>query len=95
MTFPDFQAPAELFLGSDWPAACAQGPRAFHSAANAVRFALEEAAPVSLRGARLQLNGRTYSGEEMRSLYRSQSYPLVRKHPIDGFHPCQPKDSFQ
>ena len=26
-----------------------------------------------------------YSGEDMRSLYRSRSYPLVRKHPIHGF----------
>jgi hypothetical protein len=85
MTSLNFQAPAELYLGSAWSTARAQGPRAFATAAKAIRFALEEAAPVSLRGARLQLEGRTYSGEEMRSLYRSQSYPLVRKHPIDGF----------
>ena len=84
MTSINFQAPAELYLGSDWQTARAQGSRAFRTAANAIRFALEEAAPVSLRGAQLHLDGRTYTGEQIRSLYRSHSYPLVRKHPIDG-----------
>jgi hypothetical protein len=30
----------------------------------------------------------------MRSLYRSQSYPLVRKHPIDGFPALPTKGHF-
>jgi hypothetical protein len=89
MTSINLQAPAELYLGSAWSTASAQGPRAFATAAKAIRFTLEEAAPVSLRGARLQLEGRTYSGEDMRSLYRTPSYPLVRKHPVDGL-PAQP-----
>ena len=84
MTFSDFQAPAELYLGSDWPTALAQGPRTFRSAAKAIRFALEEAPPVSLHGARLQIGDATLSREAMARLYRSQDYPLPRKHPRHG-----------
>ncbi|MGV8855184.1 MAG: hypothetical protein ACOH2L_11090 [Devosia sp.] len=75
----DFQAPAALFLGSDWHAAVAQGPRNFRTAAQALRFALEEAAPVSLKGASLELNGRRIRNDQMIWLYRSPDYPLPRK----------------
>ena len=80
MTHHDYQARAELYLGRDWQTASAQGPRGFGSAAKAIRFANEEAAPVSLRGARLRIGERTYRGKELVSLYRSRHYPLVRKH---------------
>ena len=79
MTQFDFQAPAALFLGSDWHAAAAQGSRAFRTAAQALCFAMEEAAPVSLKGASLQVNGQRYSNHEMIWLYRSQDYPRSRK----------------
>ena len=88
MTYFDFQAPAELYLGSDWQTAAAQGPRSFRTAAQALRFALEEAAPVSLKGASLQLAGKRYSNDEMSWLYRSPDYPFARKktqpHRPDG-----------
>ena len=79
MTYPDFQAPAELYLGRDWPTAAAQGSRIFATAAKAIRFAIEEAAPVSLHGARLLIGTASFSGEELVRLYRSASYPLPRK----------------
>ena len=79
MTFIDFDAPAELFLGSDRQTAADQGPRAFRTAAQALRFAFEEAAPVSLRGAQLIVGGRSFSAGEMPWLYRSPDYPLARK----------------
>ncbi|MCS6761710.1 MAG: hypothetical protein MO846_06840 [Candidatus Devosia symbiotica] len=79
MTQFDFQAPAALFLGSDWHAAVAQGPRTFRTAAQALRFAIEEAAPVSLKGASLELNGQRYSNDKIIWLYRSPDYPLPRK----------------
>ncbi|MGV8952771.1 MAG: hypothetical protein ACOH2M_16855 [Cypionkella sp.] len=79
MTNPDFQAPAELYLGRDWPTAAAQGSRIFTSAAKAIRFAVEEAAPVSLHGARLQIGTSSFSGEDLVRLYTSASYPLARK----------------
>ena len=75
----DFQAPAALYLGSDWHAAAAQGSRRFRTAAQALRFAIEEAAPVSLKGASLELNGQRHSNDQMVWLYRSPDYPLPRK----------------
>ena len=79
MTSIDFTAPAELYLGSDRQTAAAQGPRRFRTLTQAIRFAFEEAAPVSLRGAQLIAGGRTYSTVELPSLYRSPDYPLPRK----------------
>ena len=82
MTNQDFLAAAELYLGSDRPSAMAQGPRAFGSAAKALRFAIEEAAPVSLRGARLRMGGKTFARADMLALYNSRRYPLARKHTV-------------
>lgn len=79
MTYFDFQAPAELYLGSDWQTAARQGPRTFRTAAQAIRFAYEEAAPVSLKGASLQIADVSYSNDEMSWLYRSPDYPFPRK----------------
>jgi len=63
-------APGELFLGSDVATALAQGARRFSSAAKAIRFAMEHAAPVSLRGARLRINGQTLGPDQIRTLHR-------------------------
>ena len=79
MTFLNFDAPAELFLGSDRQSAAAQGSRSFRTAAQAIHFAFEHAAPVSLHGAQLVTGGRTYSAGELPWLYRSPDYPLPRK----------------
>jgi hypothetical protein len=70
MTQINFHAPAELFLGSDRATALAQGPRAFRTAAQALRFAHEHAAPVSLRGASLRIGEQNFAGEELVRLYR-------------------------
>jgi hypothetical protein len=80
MTHTDYLSPAELYLGRDWPSAAAQGPREFKTAANALRFAFEHAAPVSLRGARLRTGGKQFAGDALAALYRSRHYPLARKH---------------
>ena len=81
MTHFDFSAPADLYLGSDRQTAAAQGPRAFRTTAQALRFALEEAAPVSLKGASLQIGQVSYSNADMAGLYRSADYPFPRKRP--------------
>jgi len=62
--------PAELFLGSDAATAMAQGARRFGTAAQAVRFAMEHAAPVSLHGALLRTGGRTLGPRQIRALHR-------------------------
>lgn len=82
MTNQDYLAAAELYLGSDHQSARAEGPRAFASAAKALRFAIEEAAPVSLRGARLHVGARTFARADMLALYGSERYPLTRKTDI-------------
>ncbi len=79
MNTQDFLAAAELYLGSDRQSAVAQGPRAFSTAAKALRFAIEEAAPVSLRGARLLIGGRSFAKNDMVALYNSRHDPLDRK----------------
>lgn len=79
MTHPDYHARAELYLGSDPHTALAQGPRSFATAAQAIRFAFEEAAPVSLHGALLKLGGATFAGEDLAALYHSPAFPLARK----------------
>ena len=80
MTHLNYQAPAELYLGSDQQTAFAQGPRSFRTAAQAIRFAIEEAAPVSLRGARLVIGTESFSGDDLLRLHRSPDFPLPRKH---------------
>ena len=78
MKSTDFSARAELYLGSDRDTALQQGSRAFGSMAMALRFAFEQAAPVSLRGASLHVHGQTFLPAEMRRLYQSQDFPLAR-----------------
>lgn len=79
MTHSDYLAHADLYLGRDWATAAAQGPRGFRSVARALRFAFEHAAPVSLRGARLTVGAKSFSGEQLAALYRNPAYPLRRK----------------
>ena len=67
----DFTIPADLYLGSDPATARAQGHRHFSTTEAAIRFAMEQAAPVSLRGALLRSGARWFSGDDIRRLYNS------------------------
>lgn len=78
MTHLNYLAPAELYLGSDWETASAQGPRSFRTAAHAIRFAVEHAAPVSLHGARLVTRAGIFTGADLKRLHRDPHYPLPR-----------------
>ncbi|WMT91911.1 hypothetical protein [Pelagibacterium sp. H642] len=79
MTNIEMNARAALYLGSDWHSAKQEGSREFPTAAKAVRFAMEEAAPVSLRGARMIVGDRSFAGEDIADFYRSSAYPFERK----------------
>jgi hypothetical protein len=75
-----FNTAAELF-----PAAIRKKKRAgfayrrFGTAAEAVRFAIEELPADSLNGAYLQVEEARFDQSGIRSLYESQDFPLPRK----------------
>lgn len=77
-----FNSPARLYLGRNRETALAQGAKSFPNAAAAIRFAMEEAAPVSLHGALLVVGDEGYSGARIKALYHSDAYPLRRKDDI-------------
>jgi hypothetical protein len=53
--------------------------RRFDSAAEALRFAMEELPPKSLVGAFLEVEEERFDSKEMRRLYYSAEFPLVRR----------------
>jgi hypothetical protein len=79
MTF-DYGAPAELFMakrkgGTRQPL----GYRRFATAAEAIRFAIEENPAVRALGAWMQVGDDRFDGEEIQRLYDSSDYPLRRR----------------
>jgi hypothetical protein len=54
------------------------GYKRFARAADALRFAIEELPPELLLGAFLEVEGERYGGEEIRRLYDSVDFPLLR-----------------
>lgn len=83
MTTLNFHSPARLYLGPNRETALSQGAKSFRSAAEAIRFAIEEAAPVSLHGALLVVGNDAWSGPQIKIQYTSARYPLKRKSEIE------------
>ena len=54
------------------------GYKRFAQAAQAIRFAIEDMPPAVLVGAFLEVDERRYSSDEIRRLYESAEYPLIR-----------------
>jgi hypothetical protein len=76
----DYGAPAELFMakrkgGTRQPL----GYRRFATAAEAIRFAIEESPAVRALGAWMQVGDDRFDGEEIQRLYDSSGYPLRRR----------------
>jgi HEPN domain-containing protein len=75
MTTDFLNSPGELYLGSDREIALAQGSRHFRSAAKAIAFAVEQAAPVSLRGALLRVGDQVFERRQIIDLHRRMGSP--------------------
>jgi hypothetical protein len=79
-TIFDYGAPAELFMakrkgGSRQPL----GYRRFATAAEAIRFAVEEFPAVRALGAWMQVGDERFDGDDIQRLYDSGEYPLRRR----------------
>ena len=72
-------APAELFIAKRSSSLRAPlGYRRFPSAAQAIRFAVEELPAWRILGAFMQIGDLRFDGEDIRLLYNDEKYPLQR-----------------
>ena len=79
MTF-DYAAAAELFMPKGKPGA--RQPlryRRFSTAAEAIRFVVEELPAASALAPWMQVGDERFSGDDIRRLYESASYPKRRR----------------
>jgi hypothetical protein len=79
MTF-DYDIPAELFMakrkgGTRQPL----GYRRFATAAEAIRFAVEDFPAMRVFGAWMQVGDERFDGDDIHRLYDSSAYPLSRR----------------
>ena len=76
----DYDAPAELFIPRHKSTRRRQqfGYRRFATAAEAIRFAVEELPAVRTLGAYMQIGDDRYDSDEICRLYESIGYPLQR-----------------
>ena len=79
MTF-DYGLPAELFVGKRKGARRQRlGYRRFASAAEAIRFAVEDFPAVRTLGAWMQVGDERYDSDDIHRLYEMDEYPLQRR----------------
>lgn len=79
MTF-DYGAPAELFVGKRKGGPRQRlGYRRFATAAEAIRFAVEDLPAMRTLGAWMQVGDKRFDSGEIHRLYESDNYPLRRR----------------
>lgn len=75
----DYSAPAEMYmLRARSMRARATGYRRFPTAAQAIRFAMEEIPEPLLIGAVMEVKEERFDHNRIRDLYENQEYPLSR-----------------
>jgi hypothetical protein len=74
----NYESPAELFPSRSKKGSRRMGYRRFATAAEGIRFAIEQLPGELLLGAILEVNEQRFAGEQIRELYDSESYPLTR-----------------
>jgi hypothetical protein len=84
MSHFDYNAPAELFPAKVRTGRRRINYRRFDTAAEAIRFAIEELPAPLLAAAYLQVEDERFAGEEIRELYESTAYPLARPDPASA-----------
>jgi len=74
----DYQVPAELFMAKRKGAPHRLGYRRFATAAEAIRFAVEDFPAVHTLGAYMQVGDERFDSDDIHRLYESNDYPLRR-----------------
>jgi hypothetical protein len=74
----DYGAAAELFPSRNKKGKTHARYRRFDTAAEAVRFAVEELPPPALLGAYLVIDDERFGAEQIQYLYENAAYPLQR-----------------
>jgi hypothetical protein len=85
MATVNYSGEAELFPSRrrSWNSGLV-GYKRFKSAAEAIRFAIEELPPEFLLGAYLEVDEDRFDSSAIRQLYESEAYPLKRRRKSTG-----------
>jgi hypothetical protein len=75
----DYNAPAELYPGRNRKSAKKVNYRRFETAADAIRFAIEELPELLLLGACIEINEQRLNYKDIQALYASEQYPLEKR----------------
>lgn len=74
----DYGAPSELYPSRSRRSRRPVGYRRFATAAEAIRFAIEDLPPELLTGASLEVDEVRFDGQAIRDLYDREDFPLSR-----------------
>jgi len=81
-----YSDPAELFVSNAWRGTRhSMAYRKFETAAEAIRYAVEELPARRMIGTILEVNERRHSHNEIKALYENSAYPL-RRHSRKSDH---------